>query len=323
MRGTKQDLPHPTEDLERAASDIDRWGYALLQNALPEPLRSHCLQRLDEQARAEKQRGQAFEDGGPTQQWGAFRDEDGRLRPEAFTAANGGVNQRVWMLVNKGRCFIEALEQKRVLGTVRHVLGGEILVSSFTANIAKPGGVPMPLHTDQWWAPEPTRPDRRNLPVGSITRTTFDRDDALTEQPPLIAPAACSKVLFMLNGMTEENGGTRLVPGSHRFGRHPDPERDNGIATVAAEGPPGCAIVTDGRLWHGTGANVGTKDRYAMIITFCGPQYRPQENYTVGVRPEVYATLSTRPKPCRGSRSGPATAAPATRPSRSSRRTTR
>ena len=296
MRGTKQDLPHPTEDLERAASDIDRWGYALLQNALPEPLRSHCLQRLDEQARAEKQRGQAFEDGGPTQQWGAFRDEDGRLRPEAFTAANGGVNQRVWMLVNKGRCFIEALEQKRVLGTVRHVLGGEILVSSFTANIAKPGGVPMPLHTDQWWAPEPTRPDRRNLPVGSITRTTFDRDDALTEQPPLIAPAACSKVLFMLNGMTEENGGTRLVPGSHRFGRHPDPERDEGVETVAAEGPPGCAIITDGRLWHGTGANVGNTDRYAMIITFCGPQYRPQENYTVGVRPEVYATLSDQAK---------------------------
>ena len=35
--------------------------------------------------------GEAFEDGGPRQQWGAFRDEQGAPRPEAFTEAGGGV----------------------------------------------------------------------------------------------------------------------------------------------------------------------------------------------------------------------------------------
>ena len=55
-------------------------------------------------------------------------------------------------------------------------------------------------------------------------------------------------------------------------------------------------MVFDGRLWHGTGANIGNTDRYAMILTLCGPQYRPQENYTCGTRPEVFAELSDETK---------------------------
>lgn len=296
MPWNPSELPAATTDLDRARHDIDRWGYCLLENALPQDLNQRCFERLHTQAAAEKQLGQAFEDGGPAQQWGTFRDEHGNLRADAFKAENGGVNQRVWMLVNKGQCFIDALEQDHVNETVGYVLGDEFLVSSFTANIAKPGGVEMPLHTDQWWAPEPTRASRRNLPVGSINRTTFDRDADLPDPREIIAPAACSNVLFMLNGMTVENGGTRIVPGSHRAGRHPDPVRDKDNDTVAAEGPPGCAIITDGRVWHGTGANIGNTDRYAMILTLCGPQYRAQENYTCGTRPEVFAGLSDQTK---------------------------
>ena len=290
----KEALPRPTTDLDRVRADIDRWGYALLEDALQEPLLARCRERVAEQAAAEKRLGLAFEDGGPTQQWGAFRDDDGRIRAEAFREENGGVNQRVWMLVNKGRCFVDALDQDRLLDAVEHVLGEEYLLSSYTANIARPGGVAMNLHTDQWWAPEPTRAGRRNLPVGSITRTRFDRDESLGDEPAMMAPAAVSNALIMLDGMTERNGGTRVVPGSHLFGRHPDPERDRDVVSVAAEGPPGCAIVTDGRLWHGTGANVTNTDRTALIMTFCGPQYRPQENYTVGLRPELLDTLSDR-----------------------------
>ena len=176
------------------------------------------------------------------------------------------------MLVNKGAPFREVLALTPMLDLVGHVLGAEFLLSSFTANIAKPGGVPMALHTDQWWAPEPSRRGRRPLPVGSMTRSRFDHDPALgAAPPPTLAPAAVSNVLVMLNGMTAANGGTRVVPGSHLAGRHPDPARDGNVATVAAEGPPGCAIITDGRLWHGTGANTGDSDRAALILTSLRP----------------------------------------------------
>ena len=52
--------------------------------------------RLLDQASAEKELGYAFEDGGPEQKWGEFRDKSGKLRSEVFSAKNGGINQRVW-----------------------------------------------------------------------------------------------------------------------------------------------------------------------------------------------------------------------------------
>ena len=96
----------------------------------------------------------------------------------------------------------------------------------------------------------------------------------------------------MLNGMTRGNGGTLIVPGSHLFGRHPDKNIDKNIETISAEGPPGCAIITDGRVWHGTGANISKEERLAILITFCGPQFRPQENFTLGIKKEIFSQLN-------------------------------
>ena len=85
-----------------------------------------------------------------------------------------------------------------------------------------------------------------------------------------------------------------LVPGSHLAGRHPDKVLDAKVNTIAAEGPPGCVIITDGRIWHGTGSNQTDMDRNAILITYCGPQFRPQENYTVGTRLDVLSNASDR-----------------------------
>ncbi len=289
-----EELPRPTKDLVQAQSDLGRWGYCLLEDAISPALLIQCRNRLTEQAAGEKARGFAFEDGGPQQQWGDFTDEDGRVRPEAFRAENGGVNQRVWMLANKGQAFLDVLEEEKILGMVGHVLGERFILHSYTANIARPGGVAMPLHIDQWWAPEPTARGAKHLPVGSFSRNRFSYEGPSDGWPDMLAPPAVSNVLIMLDGMSAENGGTRIVPGSHLAGRHPDAELDRDVETIAAEGPPGCAIITDGRVWHGTGANLSNADRRAILITFCGPQFRPQENYTLGARAEILENASDR-----------------------------
>ena len=287
---TKNNLPQPTTNLQIAKSHLDEFGYCLVADALSAEAVTSLRTRLEEQAAAEKQRGLAFEDGGATQNWGDFRNPDGSLRPEAFTEENGGRNQRIWMLINKGVVFRHLLFHKCIRELISYRLGEEYLLSSHTANIAKPGGVAMDLHTDQWWMPAPTRRERSPLPPGSIDRRRFDVDEA--GPPAMIAPAVVVNVLWMLSGFTAENGATRLVPRSHLIGRQPDADRDSDVETVAAEGPAGTALVLDGRTWHGTGANVSGAPRWAVITTFCGPQFRPQENFTVGTSPDVLKTAS-------------------------------
>jgi ectoine hydroxylase-related dioxygenase (phytanoyl-CoA dioxygenase family) len=280
----KENYPKPTASLKTAKNDLKKWGYCLLENAIPKNLNTKSMERLIEQAEAEKQLNIAYEDGSKTKKWGEFNNKD----------SSSGINQRVWMLPNKGKVFLDILQNHSYADCVKQIVGEEFLVSSFGANIAKPGGMAMDLHTDQWWLPDPVSRNEEFLPSGSINRKKFNykiNKDILNNKNFISRPAV-SNVLIMLNGMSKENGGTLIVPGSHLFGRHPDNILDKDIFTISAEGPPGCAIITDGRLWHGTGANITQKNRLALLITFCGPQFRPQENFTMGIREEVFLQLN-------------------------------
>ena len=93
-------LPHLTIDLLQAKADIEQYGYCFIADVMAPDQIQALKERLTQQARAEKQHGLAFEDGGRSQNWGDFRNEDGSLRQAAFTEASGGCNQRGWMLVN-------------------------------------------------------------------------------------------------------------------------------------------------------------------------------------------------------------------------------
>ncbi len=295
--------PKPTDNLNKAKIDLKKWGYCLLLDAIPKVINQNAKNRLIEQANAEKKLHLAFEDGSLSRKWGEFKKKSSK-EIKNFNSNHGGINQRVWMLPNKGREFLSILDNHKYFELMKHIVGNQPIISSFGANIAKKGGVPMDLHTDQWWAPDPINRKKDFLPVASITRKKFDLkiNKNIMNNDDLIARPAVSNVLIMLNGMTLENGGTMVVPGSHLYGRHPEKELDKNIKPIAAEGPPGCAIITDGRLWHGTGANVTNEPRIAIIITFCGPQYRPQENYTIGIRKEVLKVLNNFQKELLGFR---------------------
>ena len=137
----KLNYPKPTKLIEVAKNDLKKWGYCLLKNAIPLNLNNRAMERLIEQANAEKELNLAYEDGSEKKKWGEFHKN---------TDAPG-VNQRVWMLPNKGKVFLDILAKHNYVKCVKEIVGDEFLVSSFGANIAKPGGVAMDLHTDQWW----------------------------------------------------------------------------------------------------------------------------------------------------------------------------
>ena len=108
----------------------------------------------------------------------------------------------------------------------------------------------------------------------------------------IINPPVVCNVMYCLNDFTEANGATRLVPKSHLTGLQPPSDVPPSTPSIAAEAPAGTAVVFEGRLWHGTGANVANGPRLGVLATFCAPQFRTQENHTLGTDPAVLAEAS-------------------------------
>ena len=246
-------LPPLTTDLEEAKANLAEYGFARVADALsPEEL-AEAKARIESQAAGERDCDHAFLDG------------SGRTPQSRESIGRDGPNQRIWNLINKGEIFRSIVMKDLTQTLMKHVLGDErlgndVLLSSFTANIAGTGGVPMALHSDQGY-----------MPLGTAY--------------PVVA-----NVMWMLTDFTEENGATRIVPGSHREDTPTEPV--DPARSIAAVGPAGTAMVFDGRLWHGTGANTTDESRVGILSYFCRPFLRQQENFTLSLAPEVIAKCS-------------------------------
>lgn len=127
-------LPQPTEDLDQVKEDVKKWGYGLVANALSLEEVHTLKEALRQQAEGEVNAGVAAKDGGPK-----------------------APNQRIWTLINKGQEFLDLLEHPLIDEMVPDVLGDHALIHSYSANIARPGNVPMMLHTDQVGIQPPVR----------------------------------------------------------------------------------------------------------------------------------------------------------------------
>ena len=170
-------------------------------------------------------------------------------------------NQRVMNLLDKGEEFWQLLLHPIVDEVVCHLLGNQVISSSVTANITHPGGQPQPLHSDQGYVDVP------------------------------VTDALVCNTLWMLSDFSERNGGTYLIPGSHRRNRFPDDPLDFSDV-MSLEGVAGTACVFDGRIWHGTGPNTTTDDsRVGLLNYWCRPWVRQQENMIASLSDETIAAM--------------------------------
>ena len=68
-----------------------------------------------------------------------------------------------------------------------------------------------------------------------------------------------ANVMYLISDNSPENGGTRLIPGSHKWPlidyRTANGEEIQKMAN-SLTAPKGTAIVWEGRLWHGNGLNL-------------------------------------------------------------------
>ena len=86
--------------------------------------------------------------------------------------------------------------------------------------------------------------------------------------------------IWLLVDFTEDNGATRVVPGTHRSGKSPsdvlDDPRETHPDEILLSAPAGAVVIFNSHLWHGGTVNRSDSPRYALHSYFCR-RHNPQQ----------------------------------------------
>lgn len=191
-------------------------------------------------------------------------EEEGENAGAEFRKEPGA--RRLANLVDKGKVFERVVSHPMVLGAVRHVLGEDFKLSSLNARSTDP----------MWPEAQPLHCDAGALP-----------DEA--------GYSICNTI-WLLDDFTAENGATRIVPGSHRWGKLPQQALADPQAAHPEEmlvlGRAGDVVVMNTHAWHGGTANRTGRPRRALHAFFTRGD-KPQQQYQKKLlRAETQARLS-------------------------------
>ncbi|MDJ0788873.1 MAG: phytanoyl-CoA dioxygenase family protein [Myxococcota bacterium] len=106
---------------------------------------------------------------------------------------------------------------------------------------------------------------------------------------PLPRPNLILASMWAITDFRADNGGTQLVPGSHRWGVGREAEPGE---IALAEMPAGSVLYWLGGTLHGAGANTAGDWRYGVILTYSLGWLRQEENQALDVPSDLAATFS-------------------------------
>jgi ectoine hydroxylase-related dioxygenase (phytanoyl-CoA dioxygenase family) len=180
--------------------------------------------------------------------------------PDEFSGLN---TRRTGALIARSPASRELIAHPLVLGVVGRVLAH---ATTFQLHLTQmisigPGQPAQPVHRDQWAY------DFFTFPTGFEVQVS---------------------TMWAMSEFTEENGATRVVPGSHLAA---DRGRYTQEDTVGAEMASGSVVVYSGSVYHGGGANCSDSARIGMNVDYNVGWLRQEENQYLAVPIEVARTL--------------------------------
>ena len=170
---------------------------------------------------------------------------------------------RIYNLLVHGQLYEKIPVHENVLPVVESVLDPGCLVSSLSSISICAGEIAQPIHAD---------------------------DQLIPVRKPHV-PLVCN-TMWALTDFTEENGATRVVPGSHLRDRSPTFGKP--YDSVAAVMPKGSVLVWHGSLWHGGGANHTDRRRVGIAMNYCAGFIRQQENQQLGIPRDIARRFAPR-----------------------------
>jgi ectoine hydroxylase-related dioxygenase (phytanoyl-CoA dioxygenase family) len=192
------------------------------------------------------------------------------LEPYLAATAPGGDDfagrntRRTGALIARSPAFRDLAAHPLVLGALDRVLADH--ATSYQLHLTQvidigPTEPAQPVHRDQWAF------DFFEFPAG------FEVE---------------CHTMWALSEFTEENGATRVIPGSHTWA---DRLRPDPADTIAAEMPRGSVLLYVGSLYHGGGANRSVSPRRGINVGYTLSWLRQEENQYLACPPEVAREL--------------------------------
>ncbi len=187
-------------------------------------------------------------DVAPPEVTAAIREAIIRLSEETTGRAKG---RSAAMLLGRDPIFATAVLNPTLMALVEFMCGQGALLSQLLGSVRPEGAKQLEIHADQNWLPAP-------FPAHNYLLT------------------AC----WVCDDFTQENGATRVIPGTHMHRRHPSPdEATRAEGAIPVEAPTGSIAIWDGSVWHGNYPRETSGERVVLHITYSRLALRPIEDY--------------------------------------------
>lgn len=183
--------------------------------------------------------------------------------PAGRDGFSGRLTRRTGALIARSPASRDFVAHPTVLGTVDAVLAHATTYQLHLTQIIAigPGSRAQAIHRDQWAF------DFFPFPKGYEVQ--------------------CNTI-WALTDFTEENGATRVIPGSHRYDDKLEFKVED---TEPAEMEAGSVLFYTGALYHGGGENRSDAVRHGLNITYAVSWLRQEENQYLSVPLEVAREL--------------------------------